>query len=391
MSSVVLLVAASSRAMVESAIRSGYACRSVDYFGDLDHESLAPNLAPRPGLGVPRSAAGLTRLAGLVPADSVAYGGALENHPEVVARLAAGRELLGNGPDALRRVRDAAELADVLRGAGVAVPRQLGSGEARSEASNGRWLRRRRRSAGGLGIRWWWPGDGIGVDELVQEYVEGTPASAVVVADGRRAVVLGLTRQLIGDEAFGALGFRYCGNVVPLTDDEDEFRAVLAQVERAAEAVTLAFGLRGLFGIDFVSRDGSVRVLEVNPRYTASVELVERARGLPIFELHVRGCRGRLPDDMEAPRAGRGRACGKAILFARRTLALGDTRPWLGRGIRDVPRPGSRITAGSPICTVFATAATPDACEGALRAVAARHESSLVRPSTRADDEVHTA
>lgn len=389
MSEVVLLVAASTRAMAQSAVRSGYACRSVDCFGDLDQRALASNVAETPELGEP-SATALLRLAGRDPAASVAYGGPLENYPEGVGRLAAGRELLGNGPQALRRVRDPAELTDVLRAAGVAVPRESGSVGVRAAVSGRRWLRKKRRSGGGHGVRDWRPGEAVGSDEVVQEYMEGTPASAVVVADGSSAIVLGLSRQLIGDEAFGASGFRYCGSIVPLTDHEDEFRAVLTQMQRAAEAVTVAFGLRGLFGIDFVSDKGSVCVLEVNPRYTASTEVVEQVRGLPIFDLHVRGCRGEIPD-IEPPLPGRGLAFGKAILFARRPLALGDTRSWLARGVRDVPRPGSRIAAGAPICTVFATASRPDVCEGALRAVAATHESSLVRPFTVADEEAHSA
>src|SRR2546422_10205992 len=31
--------------------------------------------------------------------------------------------------------------------------------------------------------------------------------------------------------------------------------------------------------------------IEVNPRYTAAMELVERAYGLSLFDLHVRACR----------------------------------------------------------------------------------------------------
>ncbi len=44
-----------------------------------------------------------------------------------------------------------------------------------------------------------------------------------------------------------------------------------------ASAVTGEFGLVGVNGIDFIVRDGIPYAIEVNPRWCASMELVERA------------------------------------------------------------------------------------------------------------------
>jgi predicted ATP-grasp superfamily ATP-dependent carboligase len=52
-------------------------------------------------------------------------------------------------------------------------------------------------------------------------------------------------------------------------------------------------------------------------------------------------------------------------------MVVGDTDPWLERGVRDVPHPGERIAKGRPICTVVATAATPDEVLTALEEQAA--------------------
>ena len=62
-----------------------------------------------------------------------------------------------------------------------------------------------------------------------------------------------------------------------------------------AGAVTEAFGLVGLNGIDFVLREGEPYVLEINPRYSASMELIERGGRLSVFEAHVAACGGDLP------------------------------------------------------------------------------------------------
>jgi predicted ATP-grasp superfamily ATP-dependent carboligase len=126
-----------------------------------------------------------------------------------------------------------------------------------------------------------------------------------------------------------------------------------------AEAVTQEFGLVGLNGIDFIARRGMPYPIEVNPRYSASMELVERATGLSLFELHGAACRGVLPAKLPAARD----VAGKAIVFAQRDVTVGDSLRWTADGdLADVPHPGERIQAGHPICTVFATGTDASAC-----------------------------
>ncbi len=379
MSEVVLIVGACTRAMAESAVRAGYRCTTVDYFGDLDQRALVPNLALG-DLGVPCCAASLVCASERIAATSVVYGASLENYPGAVSRLASGRELLGNAPATLWEVRDPVALARALGAAGLEVARVLEADAARTADPRQSWIRKRRRSGGGVGVARWRPGEGVRSWEFVQEFIAGTPGSAVVVADGRRAVVLGLARQIVGSKAFGASGFRYCGSVLPLTDEEEEFTGVLYRVQKAAEAVVTAFGLRGVFGIDFMTRQGRVCVLEVNPRYTASMELVESAYGLSIFDLHVRACRGLLPVFELSGLWRSGPAHGKAILFARGAFVLGDTRHWIAAGVRDVPQPGAKFVAGAPICTLFAKAPDPGACLRLLKQLARVHEARMLRP-----------
>jgi predicted ATP-grasp superfamily ATP-dependent carboligase len=91
--------------------------------------------------------------------------------------------------------------------------------------------------------------------------------------------------------------------------------------------------------------------IEVNPRYSASMDLVERVSALSIFKVHALACQGSLVPAPEGP----GRVEGKAIVFARRNLVMGSTREWLDdTSLADIPHPGERIRRGRPICTVFA-------------------------------------
>ena len=105
--------------------------------------------------------------------------------------------------------------------------------------------------------------------------------------------------------------------------------------------------------------------IEVNPWWSASMELVDRVCDVPVMGAHVESCAsGTLP------RIDRRRAdgvMGKAIVFAKAEATAGDTRRWLESGqVRDVPWPGTSIARGEPICTVFATATTFAECRAAL-------------------------
>lgn len=388
----ILLVGLSSRAMAESAVGAGYRCTAIDYFGDLDRCQIVRGVSLKRDLAVPWSMAGVLRAARKVTANRVAFGSNLENHPGAVSRLSRERHLLGSGPASLRGVRDPARLREALRRAGVRMPMTLGPDATRRADPGTAWIRKRRRSGGGARIAPWQPGQPVREDEVVQALVEGTPASAACVGNGRAGWVLGVTRQLIGDPAFGVRGYRYCGSIWPLTDDLGERESVRAEAARAADVIASAFRLKGVFGIDFIARAGGIEVLEVNPRFTASMELIERARGIRIFDVHARSClEGRSPDPPSStgvrPSEGASAAHGKAILFARSDLRLGDTEPWGSRGIRDVPWPGDRIRRGAPICTLFARAPSPEACEALLRARAHSLEEEIVTLSNgRRDD-----
>jgi predicted ATP-grasp superfamily ATP-dependent carboligase len=187
-------------------------------------------------------------------------------------------------------------------------------------------------------------------------------------------VVLGFARGLAGDEALGARGFRYCGSLYPLEVEG----SVVKHLDAFAQAATRGFGLRGVNGIDFVLRDGEAHVLELNPRYSGSMEVIERALGRSIFEIHRGACDGALP---AAPAPPAARVFGKAILWARGDRVAGDTLPWLARDdVRDVPFPGDRFRRGQPICTVFAEGRDAGDCYERLVAAASRFDRELLAP-----------
>jgi hypothetical protein len=118
--------------------------------------------------------------------------------------------------------------------------------------------------------------------------------------------------------------------------------------------------------------------LEVNPRPSASLELIDALYAIRVFDAHVQSFRGRLPE-FDPAAVSNEAAMGKAILFATGDVQVGDTRDWFEQNIRDVPHPGESIERGHPICTLLATGRTSPACLRALRVKADEVRSRLIK------------
>jgi predicted ATP-grasp superfamily ATP-dependent carboligase len=203
-----------------------------------------------------------------------------------------------------------------------------------------------------------------------------------IAADGA-ATLLGVTRQLVGEDWLGAHGFQYAGSIGPLPVDD----AMRATIERIGNVLAERFELVGLFGVDLIVNSDGVWTLEVNPRYTASVEIVERAAAVNAIEFHARAFRayesaraGRSSAPIggeDAPARSESRTCGKAILFAKREVVLSNDfaqfalthalkTPW--PTLADISPAGTLIESGRPILTIFAEGASVDDVEQQLRA-----------------------
>ena len=384
----IVIAGVSTRAAAESAAKAGFTVTAIDAFGDLDQHPSVHSLALPNDADEGFTAHAAARAAREIDCHAAAYLSPFENHPRAVDALTAGRSLWGNPPDVLRRVRDPFLVAGSLRRQGFATPitrvdvpnsPELASPKPSGE---GGWLLKPFRSGGGQAIRRWSAGTRVPESHYAQEYIDGVPASIVFVAAGGRAVPLGVSHQLVGEAAFGADGYRYCGNLLASSDDDVLTPRVVESAIALAYHVTKEFGIVGLNGIDLIVREGVPYPIEINPRWSGSMELVERQYGLSMFRVHAAACvSGALPDfDLVRARQTQS-VIGKAIVFAREDLVTGDTRSWLSdETIRDVPRPGERIPAGQPICTVFAEQVSTERCLAQLQVRARSILNLCLRP-----------
>jgi predicted ATP-grasp superfamily ATP-dependent carboligase len=227
---------------------------------------------------------------------------------------------------------------------------------------DGSWLIKPLSSAGGRGIRPWSGGPRPRGRVYFQERVEGLPLAALFVAEGTSARCLGITRQFVGRPGNR---FAYRGSLGPWPVPPEVRRLI----EILGRVIAGSFGLVGLFGIDLIVRDGWPLLIEVNPRYTASVEVLEWATGRSLLLEHLRasGWSSTL-DTSNAPQG----FVGKATLYSDRSFrwpSAGDVPPavpWEFPDVADIPSPGTSFRPGEPVLTVFARGASVETCRSEL-------------------------
>ena len=333
-----IIVGASARAAAFSAYRAGNTPYWLDQFGD---EDLRQRFRGEIISDYPKQAVELIDMA---PAAPFIFTGALENHPGVLEELCVQRTLLGNIKPVCLRTRDPFGLYGLFQRNRIPCPDiRTGAGGV---ATPHDWLVKPIMSGGGIGIGFH-GGRTVNTGYYLQQYLPGESFSAVFIGGRGYCRLLGVTRQLVGEPAFHAREFGYCGSIGPIDLNDTDTR----QWNRIGTVVTEEFGLRGLFGIDAIKQGDKIYPVEVNPRYTASVEVLELALGIHAVKFHCHACSNRSVNIEErVPR----HLIGKAILFAPKDLIFAECEID-GFSIADIPAPGTEIKQGHPITTVMVT------------------------------------
>ncbi|TWT73452.1 ATP-grasp domain protein [Posidoniimonas polymericola] len=368
------ILGASARAAAQSAIRAGFDVVAADLFTDLDLAAMCP--ATR----VDRYPEGFAEWLSRANADAWIYTGGLENYPELIDQLAGMLPLWGNDGAAVRRVRDLATLHTALLHAGIPFPATRA--EPTGLPLDGSWICKAGGS-GGSGV--WLLDSRAAADRATRQgavYQKkltasvGFPASAVfVLNDTPGDGLIGVTRQLVGPD-FGAAPFQYAGSAGPI-DLPPPVVPVLRELSRLLAG---QFGLRGVVGVDLWVGADQLWVLEVNPRYTASVELHELTSGVAALSLHAAAfAKWRPAGPVPCPPSTRTSAK-KQIVYARHRLTVPpDVNPGVGASmataaeiwLADIPRAGETIEPAHPVVTVLGRLESADGERRFSNAVAA--------------------
>jgi predicted ATP-grasp superfamily ATP-dependent carboligase len=349
----------SVRALAQSARVGGFAVVGLDVFGDRDTRAACVawhRIGDAGRIDPVVFQAALHELG----ADVVGWvpGAGFEAEPALLEAGGDALPCLGLGADVVRRVRSPQAFFAALDRHGIAHPEVAFDADAAGPG----WLVKHAGGSGGMQVRRWPAAQAP--DVYWQRARPGLPMSALFLADGERASVIAINRQLV--EPVGALPFVYAGAIGPV-----HVPGLRARVEAALAALVPEFGVRGLASLDFIAARGEAYVLELNPRPSATMQLHDDACPAGLVRAHLQALAGTLP----ALRAGAG-ARGHRIVFAPRTIEVdaAASRALAGLGAHDVPMPGTRIAAGEPVCGVGASAGGADA---ALARLAARAQAVL--------------
>ena len=307
----VAIFGTSVRALACSALRAGLSVKAFDRFGDHDLQAIAPwrELPARPDDDQ------LAALLHSTAADAWMYAGAWENYPDRVELLASVRPLWGISPESLREVRDPFRLHQFLEREGAPSPEV--QGQSISLPRDGSWLVKPLRSGGGRAISSWeLQTKPLPEPAYYQRRVEGIPLGAIFAGQqAASAEFLGASLQLTGRPGHP---FGYVGSIGPwpLTPAQEE------EIVRIGRLIASKFRLLGLFGVDLILDDDRPWVIEVNPRYTASVEILELATGRALLRDHLRSFNVTLTDALFQSQIDRPDVVGKTVLFAERKVSL---------------------------------------------------------------------
>jgi predicted ATP-grasp superfamily ATP-dependent carboligase len=359
----ILIAAGSGRALAAAARRSGFRPLVADFFDDLDTRALSLANVVAGDMEQGFAAAPLVdQLLNLAEGEApvgLVYGGGFEDRTEILDEIARHFPLYGNRAEVVARSKDPRRLARVCQD--FAIPHPEISFDPPSEP--GEWLIKRQGGGGGLHVE---PARSRAcIFEYYQRRVHGRPISVLLLADGRRSQVLGMSTQWAAPS--GDRLFRFGGAVRPALPD-----AALAQnICAAAEKLAAAFALVGLNSVDFLMGADTFHLLEINPRPGATLDIFADRR---LFTAHIESCRGHLPSEPLIFT----RACATAIAYAPGDLAFMPELDW-PVWCMDRQKPGTRLGKGDPVCTVSAEAEEPEAARRMVgERVAAIRDSLLV-------------
>ncbi len=365
----ILVVAVSARALTEAVVRSGRPVLAVDLFGDDDTRAAAAGFAVAPGSldDGPELAAVIAAGERLAAAHGepagVVVGSGFEHRPEALAILAARWPLLGCSPEAVAAVKDPARLATLCGTLGIPHPEIA----ATPPADPAGWLAKRAGGSGGGHVM---PATAAmagasPADRTFQRRVDGRAMSATILCDADGARLVGFCAAAFAPTP--SQPYRFGGLAGPVAVDPD----LAAQITAAADRLAHATDLRGLVGLDLVVDGSRWWLIEVNPRPTAALDVLDRGSP-PLMALHIAACEtapaSAEPSATDAAPAWTPPAtiAATALVYAPRdgvTVAV-DWPDW----VADRPLAGTTIAAGAPICTVRAVDDDADARTACLEA-----------------------
>ncbi|MDD1725406.1 MAG: ATP-grasp domain-containing protein, partial [Euryarchaeota archaeon] len=132
------------------------------------------------------------------------------------------------------------------------------------------------------------------------------------------------------------------------------------EIEEISNSIATDLGLVGTNGIDFIIGNKGPVIIEVNPRFQATLDTIEGALGINLVDAHIKSCQGEL-----VPRTRYNRFACRTVYFAEHDFYVKKTCE--GKHYMDIPRKGTFIEGAKPVISAIGYGKSRDcACNNAL-------------------------
>ena len=338
--------------LAKAAQQAGYAPLVIDAYGDSDtrraaHEyrRLCYSGAGIDWLALRSDLSELERRYGRVP---ICWGSGWEHSGHLLAALSYRYPIIGSSPEALLALANPNWPQSIDAHSFVAAAFEF-------PPSNQGHLIKDRMRAGGHSVRFSTDDKFLPARCFAQQYLVGASLSVVCLATGKRLEFIGWNEHFLLQKN-PMFPFRHSAAIgIPAPCKDDLlFNAIAIAAKKLR--------LRGLFGVDLIlSKDGEPRIVDLNPRPTATVPLHLALAGA--FKLHVEPqtqlnsrCRPTLA-----------RRRGIAVVYADIPITLPKKLNW-PPWVSDVPYQHCAFRNGEPVCTIQAEADTVNEVKRILEA-----------------------
>ena len=344
----VIISAIAVRPYVQAAASAGFEVLAIDLYADEETRLAAAETyiirANDNGL----DARELLELLELIvkPDDVFCYGAGFERQPLLLKKIAKLLPVMGNTPLALNHANTPKFFFAMLDNLALSYPAFSFDGLKKPRD----WIQKKAGGSGGCHITRALPLQDIPpkVDHYYQQEIMGAAISLLFLADGKHIEVVGFNGQWCAPTAL--YPYRYGGAVshINLSDN------IKNQIQNAAADIAKELKLIGINSLDCIVDHDVARVLELNPRLSATFALYENAFG-DLFKAHLAACSG---DEVKIPRLSpKSHAC--QIIYANKGCIVPVNMGWPDF-VLDRPVAGSIIEEGQPLCSVFARAEYAD-------------------------------
>lgn len=335
-----ILVGLSTRVLAESAVRGGIRVIAIDLFADLDTREAAHCIAV-PSLLEGHLIAAIERAFPGNSSPQLVYASGIDTDPDLVRSLSQTVDLIGNPAGVLQTINSPDRFFALLDSLSIPYPESC----FHKPANPGDWVVKLAGTQGGTGVFSASHNIPVGAVCYYQKRLPGPSLSVLFLANSQDARVIGFNTQW-NDRLDPLSPYRLSGIVNHAAITYEQKKQLCEYIAKLVKSASLV----GLGTLDFMIEDGCCKVLEVNPRPSASMALFDERYPAGLLNEHIRAVAGCLGPEVRQD----GRALGGfQIVYANQTGVIGDSLVW-PVWVKDRPAPGSRISIDDPLCTVTA-------------------------------------